>query len=227
MIDVKKAVPVKVSGTGKASRSILYEDVYERLFQDLITGQLEPGRPITVRGMAAQLGVSPMPVREALRRLAAQGALHVTDTRRVTVTPMDRSRYDQVCLGRTLLEPELAVHALAHLTKTDIARLERLDHRVDAAIATGDASAYGTANWRFHSYIYAKADQPILFALVENLWLQVGPFMRQVAARFGTANLEDQHELAIEAIRRNDADLLRSAIRQDIFDGMSLIEGEF
>jgi len=218
----------RVNGNGgnKGSRSILYEDVYARLFHDLITGQLEPGRPLTVRGLAAELGVSPMPVREALRRLAAQGALHVTNTRRVTVTPMNRDRFDQLCLGRTLLEPELAAHALAHMTGKDITSLQRLDDRVDAAIAAGDASAYGKANWNFHSYIYVKADQPILLALVENLWLQVGPFMRQVAARYGTANLEDQHELAIEAISRRDAELLRTAIRQDILDGMSLIAGE-
>ena len=62
-----------------------------------------------------------------------------------------------------------------------------------------------------------------LTQLIETLWLQFGPFMRVVYGRYGTANLLDQHEVALAAIRDGDADALGQAIREDIRDGMSLI----
>lgn len=206
------------------SRSVVYEDVYTLLFNELITGQLEPGKALTVRGLATQLGVSPMPVREAVKRLVAQGALTMTQTRRVMVAPMTDARFEEIGLGRSLLEPELAVRALANFNTSDIRQLERLDAELNAAIEQGDTSSYGRFNWGFHSFIYNKANMPSLYALVEALWLQVGPFMRLAVGRLGTSNLDDQHELAIAAIKSKDEALLAQAIRQDIVDGIKLVK---
>jgi DNA-binding GntR family transcriptional regulator len=213
----------KVAREVAHEREVVHESVYERLCKDLITGQLEPGRPLTVRGIARRHGVSPMPAREAVRRLVALGALTVGATRRISVTPMDEARFAEVLLGRTLLEPELAVRALPRLGSREVRQLVRLDDAVDQAIADGDAGAYGRANWAFHHAIYVRAQLPTLLVLVEALWLQVGPFMRQVAGRIGTANLVDQHEVAIAAIRAGDAVRLQEAIGNDIRDGMNLI----
>ena len=204
-------------------RNVMNERVYNTLFHELITGQLEPGRALTIRGLALQLGVSPMPVREAVKRLVAQRALQMTETRRVTVAPMDAERFQEICIGRELLEPELAARALPNIAKKDIAELKNLDAAVDRAISDGNPSNYGKANWAFHSYIYEKAKLPTVYGLVENLWLQVGPFMRQVAGRAGTARMEDQHELAIKGIQLGDEKMLRLAIKQDILDGLRLI----
>ncbi len=206
-----------------SGRTIVYEEIYHRLFQDLITGQMAPGLSLTVRGLAKRLGVSPMPVREAVKRLVAQGALELTETRRISVAPMTPEKFDEICAGRTLLEPELAARALPNFRPEDVETAREWDLQVDAAIAAGDPNAYGRANWGFHSFLYGKAGMPTLYGLVETLWLQVGPFMRQLAGRFGTANLQDQHHVAIEALSRSDEALLRQAIRQDILDGMSLI----
>jgi DNA-binding GntR family transcriptional regulator len=59
--------------------------------------------------------------------------------------------------------------------------------------------------------------------LIETLWLQFGPHMRVVYGRFGTANLVDQHQVALRAIRERSATRLKRAIRADIRDGMGLI----
>ncbi|MDR3507661.1 MAG: FCD domain-containing protein, partial [Caulobacteraceae bacterium] len=66
-------------------------------------------------------------------------------------------------------------------------------------------------------------NRPILNRLIETLWLQFGPFMRVVYGRYGTANLVDQHRVALDAIEAGDADALRRAIAGDIADGMGLI----
>jgi DNA-binding GntR family transcriptional regulator len=230
MIEVNSGDSMKTMNNGEGtnittaeSRNIVYEDVYSRLFNELITGQLEPGKALTVRGLATELGVSPMPVREAVKRLVAQGALTMTQTRRVMVAPMTDARFEEIGLGRTLLEPELAVRALANFTSHDIGQIERLDAQLDKAIEQGDTSNYGRFNWGFHSYIYNKANMSSLYALVESLGLQVGPFMRLAVGRYGTSNLDDQHELAIKAFKNKDPTMLAQAIRQDILDGINLI----
>ena len=136
---------------------------------------------------------------------------------------MTSARFEEIILGRTLLEPELAARALPAFDADSLALARRWDSAVDEAIAAGDAGAYARANWEFHAHIYTLAGLPMLFGLVESLWLQVGPFMRQMAGRFGTANLEDQHALALMAIETGNEELLRQAIRQDILDGLTLV----
>ena len=78
-------------------------------------------------------------------------------------------------------------------------------------------------NYFFHFTLYRAQPRRTLTQLIETLWLQFGPFMRVVYGRYGTANLLDQHEVALAAIRDGDADALGQAIREDIRDGMSLI----
>ena len=207
-----------------SGRMVVYEEIYHRLFRDLIAGQLEPGLTLTVRGLARRLDVSPMPVREAVKRLVAQGALVLTETRRISVAPMTAERFDEIILGRTLLEPELAVRALPNMDRKALAEARALDDAVNDAIEAGDPGSYANANWNFHAFLYERAELPVLFGLVESLWLQVGPFMRQIAGRAGTASLEDQHEVALQAIADGDAELLRQAIKQDILDGKALVE---
>jgi DNA-binding GntR family transcriptional regulator len=78
-------------------------------------------------------------------------------------------------------------------------------------------------NFEFHITLYRANDRPTLNRLIETLWLQFGPFMRVVYGRYGTANLIDQHRVALDAIEAGDEAALRAAIAGDIADGMGLI----
>ncbi len=88
---------------------------------------------------------------------------------------------------------------------------------------SGDVIAYMENNFAFHATLYRANGRPILNRLIETLWLRFGPFMRVVYGRYGTANLVDQHRLALAAIVAADAAALREAIASDIADGMGLI----
>jgi DNA-binding GntR family transcriptional regulator len=87
----------------------------------------------------------------------------------------------------------------------------------------GDVIAYMEGNFAFHFNIYRANGRATLNRLIETLWLQFGPFMRVVYGRYGTANLVDQHRLALDAIEAGDAGSLRAAIAGDIADGMGLV----
>lgn len=210
-------------GDGAADDTPLHDRVYRSLRDALITGRIVPGRAVTLRGLAQSLGVSPMPVREAIRRVSAEGGLVVGANRRVWVPDMDPERFDELVRARALLEPEAAVRALPHIDAARLERLRDIDDGIDVALERGDVEAYMAGNHRFHFEIYAAAPSRVLLPLIESLWLQFGPFMRSVYGRVGTATLEDQHERAMEAIRRADPVALRTAIEADIMDGMRLI----
>ncbi len=201
----------------------LHDRVYRQLRHALVTGRIVPGRAVTLRGLAQSLGVSPMPVREAIRRVSAEGGLVVGANRRVWVPAMDAERYEELIHARTLLEPEAAVRALPHIDGDRLERLRDIDDSIDVALEQGDVEAYMAGNHRFHFEIYAANPSRVLVPLIESLWLQFGPFMRSVYGRLGTAALVDHHVNALEAIVARDAEALAAAIRADIMDGMELI----
>ncbi|QDG79845.1 GntR family transcriptional regulator [Labrenzia sp. PHM005] len=189
----------------------------------LLTGRFIPGKAVTLRGLAADLGVSPMPVREVLQRLAAENALEVKANGRVQVPDMTPARFDEVLKARLLLEPELAERALPFLKSKNIRDLQKIDDDIDACLISGDAESYMRLNHAFHFQIYQASASQVLLPLVDSLWLQFAPFMRTVYGRVGTASLEDRHKEAIEAMKTQDAAALKAAISADIEDGMGLM----
>jgi DNA-binding GntR family transcriptional regulator len=122
-----------------------------------------------------------------------------------------------------LLEPEAARQALPMIDPKRLRRLKEVDDHMEVCLQNGDVHGYMTGNLDFHFTIYRAQPRQTLIQLIEILWLQFGPYMRVVYGRFGTANLVDQHQLALRAIEKKDADALARAITSDIEDGMRLI----
>lgn len=209
--------------TRDAPRPQLNRWVYEQLREALVTGRFVPGRNVTLRGVALSLGVSPMPVREALRQLVAERAFELSDSRRIAVPAMSPERLEELALARSLLEPELAVRALPRIDAARLQALRRLDAEVDAALADGEAERYVRFNYEFHFTLYRAAPSQVLLPLVESLWLQVGPFLRMIVGRLGTATFVDRHRAALAAIEAADAGGLRAAIADDIADGAAIL----
>ena len=210
-----------------SDRKIAHEETYKTLYDAIITGTLEPGKVLTIRGLAEQLGCSPMPVREAVRRLVALGALEMRNTRRISVAPMTPDRFQEIWSARVMLEPEIAARALPHANDALIEELDRIDTELEEAIERGDPDAYSLKNWEFHFTLYRASQCPIILRLVESVWLQFGPFQRMVTGRLGTSYLVDQHERAVDALKNKDEAALREAIRLDIHDGMERIGKDF
>jgi DNA-binding GntR family transcriptional regulator len=202
---------------------LLHASVYEDLRARFITGKITPGVGLSTRGLAAELGVSQMPVRDALSRLAAEGAVTIRSKRKIEAPPMSEARFTDLLECRLLLEPEAAVLALPHIGAALLKRLKEIDDGIDRAMEAGDVIAYMEGNFAFHFNIYRANGRVTLNRLIETLWLQFGPFMRVVYGRYGTANLVDQHRIALSAIEAGDAVALRAAIAGDIADGMGLI----
>lgn len=209
--------------TPDAPRETMHEKVYRALRERLIGGRVVPGRAVTLRGLASELGVSPMPVREAVNRLVAERALTMTPNRRISVPEMTHERFEELVTARERLEPAAARRALPFLGRSDVNRLRKIDDDLEGHLKTGNVEGYVAANHAFHFIIYSAAPSDILVPVIESLWMQSGPFMRLVYGRVGTSWLEDFHEQAMDAILARDGDALADAIRKDILDGMQHI----
>jgi DNA-binding GntR family transcriptional regulator len=206
----------------------LHATVYEELRRRMITGKILSGVGLSTRGLALELGVSQMPVRDALSRLAAEGAVAIRSKRRIEVPAMAPERFQDLLDCRLLLEPAAAAFALPHISAAMLSDIRAHDTALDLAMERGDPIGYMEANHAFHFAIYRANARPTLNRAIEALWLQFGPFMRTVYGRYGTSGLVDQHRAALDAIAARDADALRCAITADITDGMGLLlRGKF
>jgi DNA-binding GntR family transcriptional regulator len=206
-----------------APAGLLRTSVYQELRTRFVTGRVMPGTALSTRGLALELGVSQMPVREALSRLAAEGAVEIRSKRRIVVPPMTTDRFKDLLRCRELLEPEAAVAALPYMDPARVKQLRAVDDALGIALKTGDVTGYMQQNFTFHFTLYRAQPRRTMTQLIETLWLQFGPYMRVVYGRVGTSSLVDQHQLALRAIRDRDGARLRRAILADIRDGMGLI----
>lgn len=198
-------------------RESLQQQVYERLQHSLTTGVFEPGEPVSSRGLARDLGVSAMPVREALTRLTAEGALELTSSRTLRVRLMTAAAFDEVTAIRLNLEGMAAERAAALATTEDLAGIARLHAALRDAAERGGIDDYLHCNARFHDTIYAASGWPLLSEMTRRLWMIVGPSIRAcVPDRAHMAVSMAHHDAALAALDRGDVAGLRAAILADI-----------
>ncbi|MGJ8603286.1 MAG: GntR family transcriptional regulator [Marivita sp.] len=200
-----------------------HEQVYRQLRDQVLFGELEPGQPVTIQGLTDALGVGMTPVREALRRLMAQGALEFLGNRRIAVPVLDAQAIGELTIARKALEPELVRRAAQKAAPDDIARLTEIDARLDDAIRRGDVHRYLVENHQFHGDLNALAQAPILTEMVDRLWLRFGPSLRVVCGQVGTRNLPDRHKDVLAALTARDADAAAAAMEGDVMQGMEQI----
>jgi len=197
--------------------------VYQLLRNNLLCGRIEPGIALTIRGLAQILEVSPMPVREALHRLACEGAVEVKNNRRVIVPAMTSEKFRELSDLRILLETHAAEGALPYINEADIDAREQIDARIDEAIDSHNVDYISLHNQAFHRHLYQANPFQIAVPLIESLWLQLGPFSRIAISKLEKTYLVDRHVEALEALRQRNLFGLRCAIEADIRDGIASI----
>ena len=200
-----------------------HQAVYSQIRDMIMFGVLVPGQAVTIQGLIDLIGGGMTPVREAIRRLTAEGALEIGGNRRVTVPVMTLKALDEISFARLAIEPRLTELAARRMSDKCLDDLVRLDGEIDAAIASGNIERYLEHNYRFHFRLYEQAAAPVLSRMSQSLWLQSGPALRIVCGRFGTANLPDKHDEALTALREGDPARAAQAIGDDIRQGFGQV----
>lgn len=142
---------------------------YELLRADILMGTLRPGVVLSQVQLASRLGISRTPLREALRRLAAEGLITGDFNRRVRVSELDLGDFDQIYAMRIALEPVAFGVTLPLLTDTQLGDISAAVDRMDAAIALGDRAGFRDAHRAFHLGLLMHAGQRMRRVLAE-LW---------------------------------------------------------
>lgn len=200
-----------------------HEQVYRNLREAVLFGTLAPGEPVTIQGLVERLGAGMTPVREAIRRLTAEGALQALGNRRIEVPVLGAAALEELTEARLALEPRLAVRAAGRAGPEEVARLVEIDARLDRAILRGDIEGYLRENHAFHSVLNDTAQAPVMKALTESLWLRFGPSLRVVCGQMGTRHLPDCHKDLVRALEVRDGAAAARAIEQDVAQGMEMI----
>ncbi|MBC8050867.1 MAG: GntR family transcriptional regulator [Chitinophagales bacterium] len=201
----------------------LNEQVYRNLRQALICGRWTPGRAVSLRSLAIEQAVSPMPIRDAVSRLVAECALELKD-RRIFVPAMSEQRLLDLIELRLAIEPKLAGRAIALITQEKLQQIRQLNIVNNQSIESGDIEGYILSNYRFHRAIFGRSGSTALVPILEQVWMQLGPYARIVYGRLGTSHLaDDKHDHAIAALASGDETGLRGAIEADILDGRTLL----
>ncbi|WP_245758814.1 GntR family transcriptional regulator [Tropicimonas isoalkanivorans] len=209
--------------TTQEAKTPEHEAIYQKIRDMILFGEVAPGEPLTIQGLCGRLGAGMTPVREAIRRLTAEGALTALGNRRLCVPRMTLNHLEQIGFARRAIEPELARRAAERADDTLILDLRAIDARLDLAIARGDVQGYLEQNFRFHFRLYEHAGADVLLALASGLWTRVGPSLRIVCGRFGTSNLPDQHDAALDALESGEEHKVSAAMEEDIGQGLEQI----
>lgn len=204
-----------------SARRTVQEVVYQRLSYALMTGQFDPGTTLTISYLADLFGTSHMPVREALRRLAAEKALQTTPSGSSIVPSVNREMLDDLCDARCVVEGAAAARATGKMTP---ALLRALDHALVDHMAAGaedDIATMLQKNQEFHFIIYRASGSATMVQIIEALWLRFGPYLRMVSDHLTTLGgnrgvSADHHHAIVSAIKAEDPDEVGRHVVADI-----------
>lgn len=205
------------------SRATIQDLVYRQLRNALINGDFDPGQTLTISSLAGQFGTSHMPVREALRRLAAEMALDVARNGSARVPVVTRARLDDLCRARIAVEGLAAELGARFITPEDLSRLVEIENQHTAAAKAGNVYQMLLSNRDFHFAVYRASGSDVLVQLIDTLWLRFGPYMRMLSTHVKPSVERGPHEPYIKqhlavlaAIEKRDEVGTRRELERDV-----------
>lgn len=216
-----------VAAPGLAARRSLRDEVYDAVLEMLVSGRFGPGESLGIDPLAALLGVSPTPVREALVQLEATGLVTRTALRGYKVAPpMSRTTIEQLFAARLVVEVAAARHAASHHQALAPQLREALErHRRHAAALSPDGaeasvqdlSDYLAADRDFHELVFEGTQNPFFLEMTRHISIH-GERLRQfIAHRAPDAEQAvAEHEAVLDAIVSGDPDRAAAAMETHI-----------
>lgn len=200
--------------------------VYGDLRGALMKGRYLPGQKMTIRGLAEEFGVSLTPVREALHYLAAEGVLETETNRSARVPVMTGERIRELRDVRMTNEGLAAARAAERISPEEVAQLRRVAAEIAEARRRGEIEVDIVKLTEFQFGVYRASRMPRLIRIIENLWLQTGPYLRllypdyirSIGSRRG-----DWRERLCRMLAERDAESARREIESDVGEALEYL----
>lgn len=210
---------------GHIEHKTLNDQAYERIKKGLVSSEFKPGEVLVIRQLADTYGISVTPVREALQRLVAEQSLHLLPNRSIAVPVLTVDSFEELRQIRCALEGLAGELAAPRLTATHAQRLQGIVDAIDENIERREVRAYLANNQKFHFFIYERSGLPVLLQMIQNLWVQVGPYFYGLFEdSHYLAHANEGHKRIMAAIREGRPAAVRQSVMDDINEaGASLI----
>lgn len=204
-------------------RETLQSIVHGRLCDLILEGELAPRESVTVASIAKALDVSPMPVRDAISRLMALGALTVVSGRSIGVPRLGLDELDDMLRVRLEIEATAVRWAAGNVDKTFLGALETVLEKMEEAERSDRVKDFIRSNYDFHFTIYRQAASPLLLQLISNIWLRINPHFH-LLHRHGHYRVSNrQHRKMFEALQNGDGETAVAALHEDIESAYKVI----
>jgi DNA-binding GntR family transcriptional regulator len=208
------------------SRKTVTELAAEAVREKILSGRYAEGAPLRQDAIAVELGVSRIPVREALRQLEAEGLVAFQPHCGAVVSSLSLEEIEELFELRALVEGDLIRRAVPRLTPDDLRRAGEILDAYEAAFSAGATAEWGTLNWRFHSTLLSAARRPLSMGVALTLHTQSERYTRlQLVLTRGEVRASGEHrEILAAAIARDAERTARLLATHIIRAGQSLIE---
>jgi DNA-binding GntR family transcriptional regulator len=189
--------------TEAADRTTLAGAVTDRLRELILDGQLPPGQALRPAHLAPRLGVSVMPVREALRILRAEGLVSITPRIGAHVAEINEEDVEELYLVRGALEGFAARLAVRNLKDSDLETLQEAFDEMAAARERNDPAAFSRWDREFHRRQFATSNRPGLVNRILERW-DAGRRVYSLLPRTSMEPTFEAHRAILEAVRNRD-----------------------
>ena len=213
-------IDFKIPEISKDDHMTAHEYVYHRLRNALMIGAIEPGAALKIRALAEYMEISPTPIREALRRLSSENALEVLENRRIIVPRMTAEKFEELIILRIKLECHAAERGMPYMSDIIIEKMSSIDSEMNVESRNKNYDALTVLNQKFHEILYTANAHQTVMPLIQSVWLQLGPFQRQVMGTVMNFYLVDRHAEILDALHKRDPVALSLATEADIRDGI-------
>jgi DNA-binding GntR family transcriptional regulator len=181
------------------------ELVYQRTRHAILTGDYAPGSPLRLQELAAQNGVSMIPVREALRLLEAEGFIETIPNRGARVAPLSVTDLRDVYRIRAVVETEALRQSFPRIKPADIAKARRLNARLVRQFAKHGYATYDDHR-AFHFVFYEPSQSRWLMRLIGIVWDHTERYRRAGAPLTAGDIAGEEHERIVAAVEARDLD---------------------
>lgn len=194
-------------------------DLVEQVLRELIAnGEVGPGERLRQTELAERLGTSPTPIREALRRLEADGLIVSVPHRGVRVAEVEPRDMAELYMIRARLEGLAVEHAVPNITDAQLKKLESLQARLEAARSRGNPKPLRKLNYDFHTNLYRLSNLGRLTRIIDSLW-PLFPWDTLLAIPGRVESSAREHRTILNAVARKAAKQAGQAMSTHIENG--------
>lgn len=205
----------------------LSQQVYNHLRAGILENSYPPGSALPEEALAEKLSVSRVPVREALRRLSAEGLVVIKPRQGATVTELTSKQFLDAYQVREALEVLAVRLAVPKMSADDLDQLDAFHQAMQSAAEADDAQEFFTVNAQFHGFLVDKADNGDLKSTYESLIDRMRRYRRpSLSLRGGMDTSIDEHAAILVAIRGGETDEASALMAQHIHVPQGILEEE-